>query len=156
MASRFTTAGPAVADGTRLWLDVEVGFEHTVGEDGVVTLRRDDDGELVARTYRLPMVVTARDAIEATNRVVGALAKFGETLDSVSTGAYRVDVHEDVMLTLISAMLGEPTVLAIAKDPTVAPADFEALMEHLLEVWGFDVLLDDLFGDAGGALDPKD
>jgi hypothetical protein len=155
VAARFTAAGPAVADGQRLWLDVEIGFEHTVDAEGVVSVVVDVDGNPVTRSYRLPLVVTARDAIEASNRVVATLAKYGETLQSVSAGAYRVDVHEDVMLSLITALVGESTVFTIAKDPTVDPADFEALMEHLLDVWGFGTLLTDLFGD-GGEFDPKD
>lgn len=154
MATRFTTAGPAVADGQRLWTDIEIGFKHTVDLEGVVELVKDTEGNPIPIKYRLPLIVTAKDAIEATNRVVQALAAHGETLRTVSTGSYKIEIHEDVMLALISALLGADTVFSIAKDPTVNPADFEQLMEHLLDVWGFNVLLEDLFGKSG-ELDPK-
>jgi hypothetical protein len=148
---RFTTSGPAVADGARLWQDVVIGFEHEVDADGVLHLTVDGSGDPVPRTHRLPLVVTARDAVEALGRVSVTLARHGTSLDGVAAGDYDVHAHEDVMLALITAMLGVDTVERIAADPTVAPDDFEQLMRALLDVWGFDTLLGDLFPGAEAA-----
>ena len=147
----FTTSGPAVVDGARLWQDVAIGFEHEVDADGVLHLVRTADGDPVPRTYRLPLVVTARDAVEALGRVAATLARHGTDLEGVVAGTYDVHAHEDVMLALITAMLGVDTVERIAADPTVAPDDFEGLMRALLDVWGFDTLLAELFPGAEDA-----
>jgi hypothetical protein len=150
----FTSVGPAVADGTRLWQDIAIGFEHVIDDDGVLHLRTDADGNAIPRTYRLPLVVTAKDVIEAVSRVTHELTRHELTLDALADGEYRVELHEDLMLRLITAVLGEDTVINIAKDPTVAPEDFEQLMRALLELWGFDTLLADMFPGAEAAPDP--
>lgn len=152
----FTTVGPAVADGTRLWQDIAIGFEHTVDDAGVLHLTLSDKGEAIPRVYRLPMVVTAKDVVEAIGRVTQELARHNLTLDTVADGKYQVELHEDIMLRLITAVLGEDTVVNIAADPTVAPADFDALMAALLELWGFDTLLADMFPEAEGRSGPFD
>jgi hypothetical protein len=146
----FTKVGPAVADGTRLWQDIAIGFEHTV-DDGVLHLTLSDTGQPIPRVYRLPLVVTARDVVDAIGRVTQELARHNLTIDAVAETGYRVELHEDIMLRLISAVLGDNTIVTIASDPTVAPEDFEGLMEALLELWGFDTLLDEMFPGARGA-----
>lgn len=155
----FTTVGPAVADGARLWQDIAIGFEHTVDDDGVLHLATDADGQPIPRTYRLPLVVTAKDALDALSRVAAALASYGTDIDGVAAGAYDAHAHEDVMLALITGMLGMDAVERIAADPTVAPDDFEELMGALLAMWGFDTLLAELFPgaeDAGDGPFPSD
>jgi len=152
----FTSVGPAVVDGTRLWQDIAIGFEHVIDDDGVLHLRTDTDGQPIPRQYRLPLVVTAKDVVEAISRVTQELGRHDLTLDTVAEGSYDVQLHEDIMLRLITAVLGEHTVVDIARDPTVAPADFEDLMGALLELWGFDTLLAEMFPGAEGATGPFD
>lgn len=143
----FLTGGPAVKHGERLWEDVQIGFEHTV-VDGVAFYPQDEDGQpvYVPRVRRFPARLTPGDHVRAAAQVRRYTADAGIDLTAVD-GEQRIDAKEDVMVRLVSAVIGDTTLWDIYEDLTVTPEDFNALMEHLLDLWGWQTLMRDLFGE---------
>jgi hypothetical protein len=123
----FNSAPPT--DGTALWRTVTIGWEHEVIDDTVV-LTRGADGSPVARTYRIPTHVTAKQLID------GASGLSEERLAAMQSGGMAG------MLELADLVLGGKIVETVASDPTVPTEAFVRFLNAVLS----DLDLGDLAG----------
>jgi hypothetical protein len=124
----YNTTEPRDVD---LFIEFAIGWEHTVEDDRVV-ITRDDDGNPVPHTYRIPNRVTAAQLMEAVKSIgqkrLNELASEGGV---------------DAVVELVGAVVGRELVLGIAKDPTVETDAFMALVLDLAGQLGLHEALPD-------------
>lgn len=125
----FNTAAPV---GGSLWRTVAIGWEHTI-EDGEIVLTLDDDGNPVARTYRIPARLTTKQLLTATKGMTQAQLE-----EMTTTGLAGVIDMADVLL-------GGGIVETIGTDPTVPTDAFVTFLSTVLA----DLNIGDISGSSG-------
>lgn len=119
-----------------LWRWVEIGWlyeEH--GEE--IEILADEHGNPIPRSYKVPASLTSQ-------QLIAAVEKVGQKrLDELSkSGTIEASVE------LLGAIIGDSTILDIAKDPTVEASAFADFISDLVESLRLDEAV------PGGA-DPK-
>lgn len=107
-----------------LWRTVEIGWEHTVDGDDIV-ITAGEDGEAIARSYRVPATVTSAQLLDAV-KTIGP-----DRLELLAAGG-----GIDAAVELLGALIGSETILAVAGDPTVTSEEFLAFVADLAEGLG--------------------
>lgn len=127
MKSYNTTPPPAR---TPLYIDVELGWAHTIQDDEVV-LTLGEDGEPLARRYRFPARATAQALIDGVKNLTP------ERAAALQAGGI------EALVEMVGAVVGEEQVLTIAKDPTVSSDAFMAWLADMATAWGLTDALPD-------------
>lgn len=109
----------------------EIGWEHTVSEDGVLALVRDGAGQPVPRSYTVPARVTAAQMLDAV-RIIGP-----DRLAELTR-----DGGLDSVVEIVGAVVGQDLVLGIAADPTVETEAFIELLLELAATLGLDEVVE--------------
>ena len=104
----------------RLWQSVSIGWEHTVDDDGNVVLTLDDNGDPVARVYRVPTHMTAQQLIERAGTMTDNQRK------AMEQGGLPG------MLEISGLLVGSDTIMKIGSDPTVPTPAFLKFVESLV------------------------
>lgn len=119
MSAALNFNGPEPA-AVNVWRHITIGWEHDVVE-GEVVYRKDDEGNPIPKTYKIPGAVTGKDLLDRASK----LPK--ERLQALQEG-------DTPALFEISGMLvGDDIITEIGTDPTVPPATFYAFLASLVE-----------------------
>ena len=104
-----------------MWRTIEVGWSYTTDGDDII-ISADENGNPIPRTYRVPATLTSGQLLDAL-RTVGA-----DRLESLAQ-----EGGLDAAVELLGAIVGDDTLLTIAKDPTVEPDTFTNVLLDLIE-----------------------
>lgn len=119
MSAALNFNGPKPAP-VNVWRNISIGWHHDVVE-GEVVYHKDDNGDPVPKTYKVPGAVTGKDLLDRAQK----LPK--ERLQALQQG-------DTPALFEISGMLvGDDVITEIGTDPTVPPATFYAFLASLVE-----------------------
>ena len=128
---------PNTAETVALTRRIQIGWEHDVvsDDDGDrVVFRNDDDGNLVKKSYIVPVRLTAREVI-ARSKAVDP-----KVLQGLATG----DLES--LVVLLDAMVGGDVVEAVGTDRTVSTEEFLRFLNWLVD----ELHLADILGGSPG------
>ena len=131
MNKSYNTDAPEVSR-RPLWLDVELGWQHTIEGDELVFVIG-PDGSPMPKVWRFPATLTAQD-LQRASKVV--------TPERIQELA--VEGGMDAAVELVGAVAGHEMVIEMATDPTVSPEGFAVAIIDVVISWG---LVEALPGD---------
>lgn len=126
---RFGEGGPPVEGPAQV--TVEIGWEHTVDDDGNLTYTRDEAGDPVRRSYTLPARLSPKATFEALARLTPELVEQAQTNGWIGF----VDV--------VDAIVGGGIVESVFTDQTVKPPEFADFISDVVTRFKLDELLGD-------------